>query len=104
MHQRRQQSQRSIRSLGGVEHIMNERELTELFRKLGASDPEGWASSQIEDGIPQLARFLFLRQAWKNVVREDDPSWIDNVIAHAEKRPNDPYAGAGHALRRLRER
>ncbi len=83
---------------------MNQQELTELFRKLGARDAEDWATSQIEEDIPQLARFLFLRQAWKCVVSEDDPSWITNVIAAAEKRPNDPYAGAGHALRKLRER
>ncbi len=42
---------------------MNEMELTELFARLGARDPEKWARSQIKEGIPQLARFLFLRQA-----------------------------------------
>ena len=42
---------------------MNERELTELFRKLGARDPSAWARSQTSEKIPQLARFLFLRQA-----------------------------------------
>ena len=39
------------------------------------NDPESWASSQVEEGIPQLARYLFLRQAWGCVVREDDPSF-----------------------------
>jgi hypothetical protein len=43
---------------------MNQDELTALFKKVGARKPEGWARSQIEEGIPQLARFLFLRQAW----------------------------------------
>jgi hypothetical protein len=55
---------------------MNLQELAELFRKLGADDPEGWARSQIRENIPQLARFLFLRQAWKLVVDEDDREWI----------------------------
>ena len=32
---------------------MNEAELTELFRKLGAAEPEAWAHSQI-NGILQL--------------------------------------------------
>jgi hypothetical protein len=41
---------------------MNQDELTALFKKVGARKPEGWARSQIEEGIPQLARFLFLRQ------------------------------------------
>ena len=32
-------------------------ELTRIFQKLGAPDPEGWARSQIQEGIPQLARY-----------------------------------------------
>ena len=76
--------------------------LTALFRKLGASEPESWASSQVNEGIPQLARYLFLRQAWRHVVPEDDASWIDRVMESARENPDQPYAGAGHALRRLR--
>jgi hypothetical protein len=44
---------------------MNQKDLAATFRKLGARDPEGWADSQVEEGIPQLARYLFLRQAWR---------------------------------------
>jgi hypothetical protein len=83
---------------------MKQAQLAALFRKLGAIDPEEWAQSQIEEGIPQLARFLFLRQAWRLVVREGDSTWIGHALAHAEARPADPYAGAGHALRKLRDR
>ena len=36
--------------------------LTALFQKFGAPDPESWAASQVEEGIPQLQRFLFLRR------------------------------------------
>ena len=82
---------------------MNQADLTALFRKLGAEDPAGWARSQIAEGIPQLARYLFLRQAWRNVVSEDDPSWINDEIADGVKRPGDPYAGVGKALARLRD-
>ena len=83
---------------------MNEDELAELFRRLGARDPEGWAHSQVSEGIPQLARFLFLRQAWRSIIDEDDPNWIDRRMAHAAANPGEPYAGVGPALRRLRER
>jgi hypothetical protein len=77
---------------------MNERELTELFRKLGAQDPEGWAHSQITEGIPQLGRFLFLREAWKLVVGPDDSSWISEM----RKLPADgPGGGIRPALDRL---
>ena len=58
---------------------MNERELTALFRKLGARDPAAWARSQVNENIPQLARFLFLRQAWKMVVDDNDASWISEM-------------------------
>jgi hypothetical protein len=78
-------------------------ELTERFRRLGAQDPEGWARSQVDEGIPQLARFLFLRQAWRSVVPEHDPSWIASDIAQATRFPNTPYGGAGRALARLRQ-
>ena len=79
-------------------------ELLALFRKLGARDPEGWAESQVREGIPQLARFLFLRAAWSCVVSESDPRWLDVVVARAEAHPSEPYAGVGHALKSLRSR
>lgn len=68
---------------------LNEQELTKLFRKLGAEDPEGWARSQVKEGIPQLPRYLFLRQAWRNVVGPDDQSWM------WKWRPKDPNAPGG---------
>ena len=39
-------------------------ELTAVFEALGADDAEGWIKSQLEEGIPQLHRFLFLAKAW----------------------------------------
>ncbi len=68
---------------------MNEQDLTDLFRKLGARDPEGWARSQIQEHIPQLARFLFLRQAWRLVIKDGDFAWI------AAARGSDPSGPAG---------
>jgi len=79
-------------------------ELTALFKKLGARRPELWARSQLSEGINQLQRFLFLRQAWSLILREDDTDWIQGEIARAQRRPNEPYAGVGHALRRCVEK
>jgi hypothetical protein len=81
---------------------MDVRQLTALFERLGAREPEGWARSQVGEGTPQLARFLFLRQAWRSVVAEDDPTWIDAAIRDAEAHSEGPFAGVGHALKRLR--
>ncbi|ODT17050.1 MAG: hypothetical protein ABS54_17970 [Hyphomicrobium sp. SCN 65-11] len=75
-------------------------ELTALFEKLGAREPALWARSQLEEGIPQLQRFLFLRQAWRDVVCENDTNWMQAHIQRAQKNPDAPYAGVGHALQR----
>jgi hypothetical protein len=81
--------------------MTNIEQLTELFRKLGASEPEGWASSQVTEGINQLGRFLFLRQAWKRVLDETDHSWIQDRSDMASKRPGSPCSGIGPALQSL---
>lgn len=75
-------------------------ELTKLFEKLGARDPESWASSQLNEGFSQLHRFLFLRQAWSHVLPEDASGWVDHHIQEVEKNPGAPYAGMGVSLKR----
>jgi hypothetical protein len=35
-------------------------DLVEKFRSLGVNDPEGWAGSQVREGIPQLTRATIL--------------------------------------------
>lgn len=77
-------------------------ELVRVFTALGADDPEGWAESQTEEGIPQLHRFLFLAKAWSQIPDERDHGWIDSDIQSYEKEPTAPFAGSGLALKRLR--
>lgn len=40
--------------------------LAERFRSLGGEEPEGWALSEVEESIAQLARFIFLRSVWRS--------------------------------------
>ena len=77
---------------------MNEQELIALFQKLGARDPSAWARFQINENIPQLARFLFLRQAWKLVVGDNDSTWLDEM---RQANPNGPGGDAVAAIARL---
>lgn len=70
--------------------------LTRLFAQLGCDDPEGWASSQIDEGINQLGRFLFIRQAWAAAVPADSTDWIDAVLQECS-----PDTASGAAWRRL---
>ncbi len=83
---------------------MNQEQLASLFRRLGAPNPDGWAASEVQEGIPQLARYLFLRQAWRQVIDESNPTWISEAIARARVYADEPFAGVGHALTRLREK
>jgi hypothetical protein len=55
--------------------------LAEQFRELGAGDPEGWAASEVEADIPQLARFLFLRRLWRGAWQWKQPpeEWFAEV-------------------------
>src|SRR5207249_2545483 len=39
-------------------------QLVNTFRHVGCEDSEGWAGSEIREGIPQLARSLLLQSIW----------------------------------------
>jgi len=83
---------------------MNQEELTLLFEKLGASEPEDWARSQAEEGVNQLGRYLFLRQAWREIVDENDHSWIEAELNWSTENRGAPCSGIGPALQRLIDR
>ena len=78
--------------------MVKERELTDIFRKVGARNPDLWASSQAQEKIPQLARFLFLRQAWKLVIPDRDVTWLSE---RSKDNVKDPGGEIGEALKRL---
>lgn len=82
----------------------SKQELASLLGHLGARDPEAWAQSQVSEGIPQLHRFLFLRQAWKQIVSECSPARIPQRISEYQHRPNDPYADVGRVLKACLDR
>jgi hypothetical protein len=80
---------------------MNKDDLTSILRDLGADDPESWANSEVNENIPQLARFMFLKGAWQQIVPDDDTTWIDNVLQNVPADSNDPFAGAAHSMRAM---
>jgi hypothetical protein len=90
-----------VQSMAKKSKMLSLKRLTEVFRRLGAKDPEGWASSEIEEGLPQLATYVFLRQAWTNVADENDDSWIDRLVEQSNEKSNQPCAAIGPALKRL---
>lgn len=98
--------------------------LAETFRSLGAEEPEAWALSEVEDGIPQLARFIFLRRLWRGVdewtlppdawfaEREPEPAEDDgdedeedadasDVVAEADEDAEPAFHDAQQAVQRI---
>jgi hypothetical protein len=72
-------------------------ELAERFRAAGAEQPEGWAASEVEEDIPQLARFIFLRRLWRGVWQWKQPpeEWfaempLDEPPVDAEDDEDEP--------------
>lgn len=57
--------------------------LRRYLTQLDAPDPEGWTRSEIEEDIPQLARFLVLRRLWPDAVDawHDNPAALESVPA-----------------------
>ncbi|GGT48048.1 hypothetical protein P6B95_19110 [Streptomyces atratus] len=53
--------------------------LTGLFTALGADDAAGWADSEAEENIPQLARYRFLRMVWQDIDGWSTaaPDWVE---------------------------
>lgn len=57
-------------------------DLTERMRYLGAADPEGWASSELTEEIPQEARWLVIRQIRHAITwRSDELRRLPQVAA-----------------------
>lgn len=98
---RRRQGKAIKRSESNMERAQEIERLTECFRALGAPEPESWARSQVEEGIPQYARFVFLRAAWSRIIADGDTSWIEPTIADSARRPRDPGSSAGPILERM---
>jgi hypothetical protein len=58
------------RSVSGPKAIERKRQI-EIFRLLGAKDPEGCAA----DGPQSLARWLFLKGLWRSIVEDGGDAW-----------------------------
>ena len=69
------------------------RRLTEVFREHEADDPEAWARSQLEEGIPQLAIFCFSKALWEGVVEEGGPVVLGPAVHQAMYQFDDAAIG-----------
>lgn len=80
---------------------MDRAEILSALERLGAPEPEAWVASEVSEGIPQVARFAFLKGAWQGVLDANDSSWMDRLVTQIPTGSDQPFAGTAHALRRL---
>lgn len=79
----------------------NRANLIQAFRSLDARDPEGWAESQINEGIPQLHRFAFLKSLWAKVAGSEDKYWVKSVAAKENDLPDEDACAALKRMKKL---
>lgn len=79
------------------------KKLTKIFEELGADNPEGWANSQITEGINQLGRYVILSEMWKCVIDKHDTAWIDEALKHANSTSHWNYK-KGKLLKNMLEK
>ena len=70
-------------------------ELTRRFESLGASEPAGWAMSELTENLAQTARFLFLRALWRRLEAQLDE--VDGAV-HRLIAAGGPREDVRHAL------
>ena len=64
------------------------------FAELGATDPQEWARTEVEEDVPQLARFLILRQIWRDAINSFEREGQVEMLPAARRLLD---AGAEHA-------
>jgi len=75
--------------------------LTEVFRTAGAADPESWARSQLQEGIPQLARFSFTKAAWTGVMEESNTKLVRERGEFSNAESTAPLSQADTAIKNM---
>ena len=76
-------------------------DLVALLKSLGVRSPQDWVQYLPADPSTQLARYLFLKQAWDSIASEGDTKWMDEALDRTKKHPGEPYAGMGQVLQRV---
>lgn len=84
-----------------MKYPYNEQQLIALFTTLGARSPEQWVSYVRSDPEPALVQYLFMKQAWEQVIGDGQVTWIDEEIKRSIDQPNEPFSGLGQALNRM---
>jgi hypothetical protein len=80
---------------------MTKSELIDAYAELGLNSEFWLKDENITLGLAELAKHLFVKECWNNIVPDKDTRWIDRSIASTPEGANNPYDGSAHSLRRL---
>jgi hypothetical protein len=70
-------------------YIMKSEEEKVLRRILDEAkilNPDEWVAASDEYDLAVLAKAIFLREAWRPIIRKSDTSWIDEMVEDLESR------------------
>ncbi len=59
--------------------------LRDRFRRLGATEPESWARSEVSEDIAQLGRFVFLNTLWRQIEEWRNPEAVTALLPDATR-------------------
>lgn len=71
-----------------------------LLERFGADDPLGWVSSEMQEDIPQVARFLFLHEIRSRLINNYSYGGLVEPVA-TDLHPTEIEAKGEEAYRRL---
>lgn len=65
---------------------MNKKEeYLETFRRIGVINPQQWAEAEVQEGLGNIPKAMFLHQAWSNIPKENDITWLETWMASARR-------------------
>lgn len=72
----------------------DEKRLRLILAEVGVVETEytnadWWVAEENEYGVPVLQKALFLREAWRAVIRADDPAWFPALLTELDRSKGD---------------
>ncbi|MEM6379083.1 MAG: hypothetical protein AAF705_12785 [Bacteroidota bacterium] len=75
--------------------------LTQKFEDLGVDDPVSWATSEVEEGIPQLLNVSIVKAFSEHIAEPKNMEWINYETENTGKNPDSPHFKFGKALQTM---
>jgi len=77
--------------------------LVKQLAALNCQDPRSWAKPEVDEGMPQLSRFNFLRELWQTLTPRHEPLFLKGCGLCVEGTSVGPPIGADGPFERLQK-